>query len=94
MVEKIMEPLTKSYIESVAPSVYATSPSTKVSDKYSFIPTTQIMDDLGQEGWQVYDATQRNSRTGQGMFTKHMLRFRNEDIPMVGGIIPEIVLTK
>ena len=27
------------------------------------------------------------------MFTKHMLRFRNEEIPMVGGIVPEIVLT-
>lgn len=93
MVEKIIEPLTKTHIESVAPSVYATSPSTSVSDKYSFIPTTQIMNDLGQEGWQVYDASQRNSRTGQGMFTKHMLRFRNSDVPMVDGIVPEIVLT-
>ena len=87
-----MEPLTKTHIESVAPSVYATSPSTNVSDKYSFIPTTQIMNDLGQEGWQVYDASQRNSRTGQGMFTKHMLRFRNNEVPMVDGIVPEIVL--
>ncbi len=93
MVEKIMEPLTKSYIETVAPSVYATAPSNQVSDKYSFIPTTQIMSDLGQGGWQVYSASQRNSRSGQGMFTKHMLRFRNSDVPMVDGIVPEIVLT-
>ena len=93
MVEKIMEPLTQSDIETVAPSVYATTPSTNVSDKYTFIPTTQIMNDLGQEGWQVYDASQRNSRSGQDMFTKHMLRFRNEDVPMVGGIVPEILLT-
>jgi len=91
--KNIMEPLPQSYIETVAPSVYATSPSTKVSDKYSFIPTTQIMSDLGQNGWQVFDASQRNSRTGQGMFTKHMLRFRNDEIPTIDGIIPEIVLT-
>jgi len=88
-----MEPLTQSFIETIAPSVYAKQPSTNVSDKYSFIPTTQIMDDLGQEGWQVYSASQRNSRTGQGMFTKHMLRFRNNDVPIVDGIVPEIVLT-
>lgn len=90
---KLIEPLSENFIKAVAPSVYSTGPSHTVSDKYSFIPTTQIITDLSNEGWEVYDASQRKSRTGGEMFTKHMLRFRNEDIPMTGDIVPEIVLT-
>jgi hypothetical protein len=92
MKRRNMEPLTRTFIESVAPSVYATKPSNNVSDKYTFIPTTQIVDDLGKGGWQIYSASQRNSRSN-AIFAKHMLRFRNDDIPMVDGIVPEIVLT-
>ena len=90
---KLIEPLSENFIKSVAPSVYSTGPSHTVSDKYSFIPTTQIITDLSNEGWEVYDASQRKSRTGGEMFTKHMLRFRNENIPMTGDIVPEIILT-
>jgi hypothetical protein len=85
--------LSKEEIQLNAPSVYSSGPSSKVSAKYTFIPTTTIMEDLGKGGWNVYEATQRNSRTEGGLYTKHMLRFRNEDIPMVDDIIPEIVLT-
>ena len=85
--------LSKEEIQSNAPSVYSTGPSSNVSEKYTFIPTTTIMGDLGKGGWNVYEATQRNSRTEGGLYTKHMLRFRNDDIPMVDDIIPEIVLT-
>jgi len=87
------QPLSKEEIQLNAPSVYSNRPSTNVSSKYTFIPTTTIMDDLGKGGWQVYDATQRNSRSDGGLFTKHMLRFRNDDIAMIDDIIPEIVLT-
>lgn len=87
------QPLNKEEIQLHAPSVYSTSPSSAVSSKYTFIPTTTIMEDLGKGGWQVYDATQRNSKKDGGAFTKHMLRFRNDDIPMIDGIVPEIVLT-
>ena len=49
-----MKSFNKTYIESVRPFSLLTSPSTNVSDKYSFIPTTQIMNDLGQEGWSKF----------------------------------------
>jgi len=87
------QPLSQEEIQLNAPSVYTNQPSSNVSDKYTFIPTTTIIDDLGKGGWHVYDATQRNSRTEGGLYTKHMLRFRNDDIPMIDDIIPEIVLT-
>ena len=86
-------PLNEEELKMSAPSVYATEPADKVSDKYTFIPTTQILKDLAKENWLPYDATQRNSKYAGGMYTKHMLRLRNDNLGKVEDIIPEIVLT-
>jgi hypothetical protein len=36
--------------QNFVPAVYAENPM-GVSEKYSFIPTTRVIDDLGQLGW-------------------------------------------
>ena len=38
--------LSKEQIMEAAPAVYTTQPHPKVSDKYSFLPTHQIVDDM------------------------------------------------
>ena len=86
-------PLTEDELKDVAPSVFATGPSHKVSSKYTFIPTTQILEDLSKESWLPYAASQRNSKDSGGMYTKHMIRLRNENLGKIDDIIPEIVLT-
>jgi len=86
-------PLTPDEIKLVAPSVFATQAADKVSNKYTFIPTTQILNDLAKENWLPYDATQRNSKHAGGMYTKHMLRLRNDNLAKIDDVIPEIVLT-
>ena len=89
-----LEPLTKSELKIVAPSIFTTQPSYKVSDKYTFMPTTILVDDLGKLGWQPYEATQRKSRnTKDSEFTKHLIRFRNKSVGQLGDSIPEVVLT-
>ena len=86
--------LTTTELKEKAPSIFTTSPSYRVSSKYSFIPTTTILEDLNKLGWQPYQAMQRKSRTQEdSLFTKHMVRLRNNTIGQLGDSIPEIILT-
>ena len=87
------DPLTLSEIEKVAPSVFTNSPSENVSDKYTFIPTTKILEDMEKEGWEVHQVSQRKSKQANGLYTKHMLRLRNPNVAKIGDSVPEIVLT-
>ena len=87
-------PMTESEIREVAPSVYAEEPSGHVSEKYTFIPTTQVIEDMENLGWKVYSAEQRTARTRvRNNHTKHLLRFRNERLDTILGCYPEITLT-
>ena len=88
------EPLSAKEMMEIAPSIFTTESCDKVSEKYSFIPTTQVIEDLKESGWQVYEVMQANSKYKGGLYGKHMLRFRNSDIGKVGDdTLPEIVLT-
>jgi len=87
------EPLSQQQIMDIAPSVFTTQASDKVSNKYSFIPTSRVIDDLNKKGWEVFNVTQTKSKYQGGVYGKHMLRFRNEEIGKIGDSLPEIVLT-
>lgn len=61
------------------------------SKHYQFMTTSDIIDGLGSMGWNVTTATQRNSKKHPET-TKHLLRFRNNDVVLVkGDKIPEIL---
>jgi len=95
---QVQQILTKEQIFDRAPSVFAEEPFNKMSDRYSFIPTSNILDRMMAEGFQPVRAQQSRSRIpGKGDFTKHMIRFRHQDLigtqlKEVGQEIPEIVL--
>jgi hypothetical protein len=95
-----MDFLNLDQIKSVCPSALTTSPSEKVSHLYRFIPTTEVMDILSEEGWLPVKATQRSARKKTEdlyMYKKHLIRFRNPENDYIGRQIgdtfPEIVLT-
>jgi hypothetical protein len=71
--------------QNFVPAVYAENPM-GVSEKYSFIPTTRVIDDLGQLGWHPEVITGSRSNP----VAKHLIRFRQSEI--VGPETPEIVL--
>jgi hypothetical protein len=85
-------------IRKCAPSVFAERPDSKVSkDKYSFIPTSEIIDHLDHLGWGVHSAVQQRVRKeSKKDTTKHMLKFRmhgwDADELTIGEEIPEILL--
>jgi len=89
------EPLTDEQIQQLAPSAFAGQAYEKQSDRYAFIPTTEVITTLRDAGYMPVQASQSASRIpGKGMFTKHMLRFsaQNENLSVVGDSKLEAVL--
>lgn len=79
---------TPELIKEVAPSVFATSPSPKVSSKYVFVPTDQILENFEREGWNLASVKQM----GRGQHALHELRFRNGELPKVGDSLVEAII--
>ena len=75
-------------LQEVAPSVFATSPSPKMSNKYTFVPTIEVVENFDREGWKVYSAKQ----VGKGNYAQHELRLRNGEMPQVGDSLIEAVI--
>jgi hypothetical protein len=46
--------MTTDNLKRIAPSVFTTSPSPKMSNKYTFVPTMEILENFENEGWNVF----------------------------------------
>jgi hypothetical protein len=79
---------TPELIKSIAPSVFATSASPKLSEKYVFVPTEQIVEYFDREGWEISNVAQ----TGKGIHATHQIRFRNGELPSVGDTLVEAIV--
>jgi len=77
----------QSYLDS-APSIFATSASPKVSPKYTFVPTLEILENFEKEGWRVTSASQ----VGRGPYSSHEIRLRNAELPQVGDSLVEALI--
>jgi hypothetical protein len=88
--------LSKEEIKSKAPSVFTSTAAQGVSEKYTHIPTSNVIEDMDLLGWKVVDAKEVKARKGIG-FQKHLLVFRNEDVVINGAdgdtVFPQILLT-
>lgn len=80
--------MTIQEIKLIAPSVFATSPSSKMSNKYSFVPTIELMENFEREGWVLSSVRQ----SGKGIHSVHELRYRNGQLPSVGDTLPEAII--
>ena len=84
-------------LRTYAPAAFATEPEKdRVSDRYSFLPTTDILEILQDEGWTPWSARQVNTRTWSKDHAKHIIRLKHEDLDMksfgVGDSFPEMLL--
>jgi Domain of unknown function (DUF932). len=74
-------PLTDEQIYSVAQSIFAHGKHESRSDRYTYIPTIEVLNGLRKEGFQPFMVAQSRSRIeGKQEFTKHMLRLRKADM--------------
>lgn len=91
--------LTKDQIRNSSPLVFADTPTNPdVSNKYLFVNTETIIDDLEKLGWLPVQAAQRKARKKEGtIFSKHMVAFQNPDIKITSkdgdDAFPRILLT-
>ena len=91
--------LTKDQIRNSAPLIFAESPTNPdVSNKYLFVNTETIIDDLEKLGWLPVQAAQRKGRKKEGtIFSKHMVAFQNPEIKITSkdgdDAYPRILLT-
>lgn len=70
-------PLSLEAIRQVAPAVFATQPHESRGPRYAYVPTSDPLQALMDNGWGVYEASQQRSRVaGKDPYTKHMLRMR------------------
>jgi hypothetical protein len=87
--------LTNEDIQKYAPSAFAGQAHDSRSDRYTFIPTSGVIDGLLSEGFVPTMAMQSRTRVeGKQYFTKHMIRFQNPEMQSanVGDSTPEVVL--
>jgi len=86
-------PLTMAELQARAPSVFATTPVSDVSGRYTFVPTTRVVETLGKSGWLPVSAQQTRARSVDGLvYKKHLIRFGNAGLPEINGCAPEIIL--
>jgi hypothetical protein len=83
-------------LNALAPSVFASQPIAGVSDRYSFLPTSSILNGMRENGWVPVRAQQQSVRTETRRgFQKHLIRFaRAEHLATwdKNQVRPEVVL--
>jgi hypothetical protein len=81
--------ITLPELQTLTPSVFNTEKSEKLSNRYSVVPTIDVINQFMDAGWQVSSAKQ----VGQGKFAKHSVRLRNSELPQVGDSLVEAIIT-
>ncbi len=89
-------PMTDADLKRIAPSIFATERHESRSDRFTYIPTFEVLSGLRSQGFVPVRAIQGKSRTeGKEAYTKHMVRFQHPDFAArrsLGGVAPEVVL--
>ena len=85
-------------LREIAPSIFTKVGSESTSDKYTHIPTDQVIKDMELLGWGVVDAKEVQSRKeSTNGFQKHLVVFRNNDVVINGEdgdtVYPQVLLT-
>lgn len=85
-------PLTNDQIMAVAPSIFADEKHGSRSERYTYIPTIAVLEQLRKEGFMPFMACQARCRDeSKRDFTKHMLRLRHAN-QITSGEANEIIL--
>ena len=71
-------PLAEDRMRAVAPSIFAQGKHASRSERYTYIPTIEVLRGLGKEGFEPFMVAQGHSRKeGKTEYTKHMIRMRH-----------------
>ena len=79
---KAIKPLTNEQLKAKAPSLFTSEPHFEVSDKYHFIPTIDVIEEIRFHNWYPVSVAVANVRDEEKEgFQQHCVRFRHfEDL--------------
>ena len=76
-----MQPMTMEQVKKNAPQAFATTPKPGVSERYLFLPTSRIIEDMRRLGWQVGSASSaRHRNVVQAEYGSHVIKFFHPDV--------------
>lgn len=76
-------PLSEDQMRAAAPSVFAEGKHASRSERYTYIPTIDVLRGLRKEGFEPFMVAQGQSRVeGKAEFTKHMIRIYCQSLTM------------
>lgn len=77
-VDRSHEPLSEDRMRAAAPSIFAEGKHISRSERYTYIPTIEVLRGLRKEGFEPFMVAQGSSRIpGKAEFTKHLIRMRH-----------------
>ncbi len=84
--------LSMAQLRKLVPAAFADEPSERVSEKYEFISTADLIKRMVAEGFIPVRAMQNRARTEDDMLTtRHMIRFRRQNAKLIlGEVFPEV----
>jgi hypothetical protein len=86
-------PISNEIIAQYAPSILATEAHHTRGERYSFIPTINVIDGLRQNGFEPFEVRQTRVRDqSRREHTKHMVRLRHPDAIGNQSEVPELIL--
>jgi len=75
-----LHPLTDSELYKIAPTLFTKEPHHEVSDKYHFIPTIEVINEIKQHSWYPVKVQEANVRDqDKDGYQRHLVRFRHFD---------------
>jgi hypothetical protein len=86
--------LTDDQLRQQAPSIFAPQAIAEVSDRYTFLPTSQIVTAMREAGWAPVEVQEQRVRLeNRKGFQRHMIRFQRKDqIAVAGEYTAELAL--
>ena len=86
-------PLAEDQMRATAPFIFAVGKHDSRSERYTYIPTIEVLRALRHEGFEPFMVAQSASRTaGKSEFTKHMIRMRHAEQAQAKSEAHEIIL--
>lgn len=87
-------PLSEDRMRELAPSIFAENPHESRSERYTYIPTIDVLRGLMDEGFQVFAVKQGRTRIpGKAEYTRHMIHLRHANMPAAADGTHEIIVT-
>lgn len=75
------------------PAILSTEAAPKMSDRYSFVNTMEVVEMFNEQGWNVRTASQVRSRKGGEKYAAHEVRLQKQGFVQVGDTVPEIIIS-